>query len=85
MYFWHLICIDYKGVRYQSMHFSLVTIIPPPPPTGVTVGLEFRSYAVNEGDGSIEVCAVLLDGNLQRTLMVNLSTQQNSNAQGGDI
>ena len=63
------------------MHFSLVTIIPP---TGVTVGLEFPSYAVNEGDGSIEVCAVLLDGNLQRTLMVNLSTQQNSNAQGGD-
>jgi hypothetical protein len=49
---------------------------------GVTVGLEFPSYTVNERDGSIEVCAVLLDGTLQRTLMVNLSTQQNANAQG---
>ncbi len=48
----------------------------------MTVGLEFPSYTVNEGDGSIEVCAVLLDGTLQRTLMVNLSTQQNANAQG---
>ena len=48
----------------------------------MTIGLELPSYTVDEGDGSIEVCAVLLEGSLQRTLMVNFSTQQNANAQG---
>ena len=44
--------------------------------------MEFPRYTVDEGDGSIEVCAVLVEGTLMRTLMVNLSTQQNANAQG---
>lgn len=52
------------------------------PPIGVTIGLELPRYTVNEGAGSIEVCAALLRGNLQRTLMANLSTQQNANAKG---
>ena len=48
----------------------------------MTIGLELPGYTVNEGDSNVEVCAVLLEGSLQRTLMVNLSTQQNANAQG---
>ena len=50
--------------------------------TGVTIGLEFPRYTADEGDGSVEICAVLIEGTLMRTLMVNLSTQQNANAQG---
>ena len=49
---------------------------------GVTISLEFPNYNVNEGAGSIEVCAVLDSGNLQRMLTITLSTQQNANAQG---
>ena len=52
---------------------------------GVTVGLELTSYNVNEGAGSIEVCAVLVSGSLQRILTINLSTQQNANAQGKSV
>ena len=50
--------------------------------TGVTIGVEVPSYTVNEGDGTIEVCAILVSGTLERTVTFTLSTEQNANAQG---
>ena len=46
--------------------------------TGVTIGLEEPTYTVNEGDGTIEVCAVLTSGTLDRTVTVTLSTSDGS-------
>ena len=75
----HTISIDQISLKLISTaELHLLSMIP----TGVTIGLEIPNYTVNEGDGNIEVCAVLLEGSLQRTLMVNLSTLQNANAQG---
>ena len=46
--------------------------------TGISIGFELPRYTVNEGDGSIEVCAVLTSGTLERTVMFTLSTQDDS-------
>ncbi len=40
----------------------------------VEIGLERPLYTVNETDGTIEVCAVLVSGSLERTVTVSLST-----------
>ncbi len=48
---------------------------------GVTIGLERTTYSVNEEDGQVEVCAVLLSGSLERTVNVTL-TSVNGSASG---
>ena len=45
---------------------------------GISIGFELPRYTVNEGDGSIEVCAALTNGTLERTVTFTLSTQDNS-------
>ena len=45
---------------------------------GVTIGLERPTYSVDEEDGVIEVCAVLLAGSLERTVSVTFSTSDGS-------
>ena len=40
--------------------------------------MEVPSYTVNEGDGTIEVCAILVSGMLERTVTFTLSTQDDS-------
>jgi hypothetical protein len=44
----------------------------------VTIGLERPTYSVDEEDGTVEVCAVLLSGSLERTVSVTLSTSDGS-------
>ena len=46
--------------------------------TGVSIGFELPRYTVNEGDGSIEVCAVLTNGSLERTVTFTLSSRDDS-------
>jgi hypothetical protein len=40
----------------------------------VVIGFESRSIIVNESDGTAEVCVVLVDGVLQRTISFVLET-----------
>ena len=42
----------------------------------VTIGLEETMYTVNEDGGSVEVCAVIVDGTLERDAVVVLSTSE---------
>ena len=44
----------------------------------MTIGVEIPIYTVNEGDGTIEVCAILVSGTLERTVTFTLSTQDDS-------
>ena len=44
----------------------------------MTIGLEQPSYTVNEGDGSVMVCAAIVSGTLERTLTFRLTTQDDS-------
>ena len=46
--------------------------------SGISIGFELPRYTVNEGDGSIEVCAVLTSGSLERTVIFTLSTGDDS-------
>ena len=66
---------------------SDVTFMPPAAPVfivdddSVTIGFETELYTTAEGDGSLELCAVLLEGALERDVTVTLETQDGS-AQG---
>ena len=53
--------------------------------TGVTIGVELPDYTVNEGDGSVEVCAVIVSGTLERTLTFTLSTQDGTATSPADF
>ena len=44
------------------------------PASGVTIGLEEPSYTVDESGGTVEVCAILISGSLERTVDVTLFT-----------
>ena len=46
--------------------------------TGVTIGFENETYQSDEGQGSVEVCARVIDGGLQRDVEVTLVTQNGS-------
>ena len=41
---------------------------------GVVIGLEREDYQVSEGAGTVEVCAVVRRGSLDRGLVLELST-----------
>lgn len=42
---------------------------------GVVIDFEQPEYSVNERNGTIEVCAVIVEGNLQRNITVTLTTR----------
>ena len=44
--------------------------------TGVTIDLEDPSYSVNEENGTIEVCAVITSGSLEKSVVVTLATAE---------
>ena len=44
--------------------------------TGVTIDLEDPSYSVNEENGTIEVCAVITSGSLERSVVVTIETAE---------
>ena len=46
--------------------------------TGVVINIEFPSYTVNESSVSVEVCAVIADGSLERSVVVFLTTLDGS-------
>ena len=46
--------------------------------TAVTIGFENETYPSDEGQGSVEVCARVIDGGLQRDVEVTLVTQDGS-------
>ena len=48
--------------------------------TGVTIGFEMPNYTVPEDGGFVEVCAVVLDGGLERTVNITLETLPGSAA-----
>ena len=50
------------------MSVALITAV-------VVIGLENPEYSVDEGDGSVEVCAQILMGSLGRDVNVVFSTQ----------
>ena len=51
----------------------------------MSIGLEFPSYTVGEGDGSIEVCAAIVSGTLERRLSLRLTTQDDSATSPADF
>ena len=51
----------------------------------MTIGLEQPSYTVNEGDGSVMVCAAIVSGTLERTLTFRLTTQDDSATSPADF
>ena len=46
--------------------------------TGVTIGFENETYSSDEGQRSVEVCARVINGGLQRNVEVTLVTQDGS-------
>jgi len=44
----------------------------------VTIGLERTSYTTAEDGGSVEVCAVVVEGELERSSEVSISTVDGS-------
>ena len=46
--------------------------------SGVTIGVQIPMYEVDEGNGTVEVCAILISGTLERTVTFTLSTQDGS-------
>ena len=42
--------------------------------TGVTIGFEIPNYTVPEDGRFVEVCAVVSDGTLERTVSITLET-----------
>ena len=46
--------------------------------SGVVIGVEFPTYEVDESNGTIEVCAILISGTLERIVTFALSTQDGS-------
>ena len=44
--------------------------------TEVIIDLEDPSYSVNEENGTIEVCAVITSGSLERSVVVTLATAE---------
>ena len=49
----------------------------------VVIGLT-GPYSVGEGDSTVEVCALVMMGNLSRSVIVNLETQSGT-ADGGEL
>ena len=45
---------------------------------GVTIGFENETYSSDEGQRSVEVCARVINGRLQRNVEVMLVTQDGS-------
>ncbi len=41
---------------------------------GVVIDLELPSYTVNEANGTVEVCATIVSGTLERSVVVTIST-----------
>ena len=54
---------------------------PPPPPAGVVIGFEQPLYTVSEDAGSINVGVVVRNGQLRRSVVVTVSTEDGT-AQG---
>ena len=42
----------------------------------MTIDLEDPSYSVNEENGTIEVCAVITSGSLERSVVVTIATAE---------
>ena len=51
----------------------------------MTIGLEQPDYTVNEGSGSVMVCAAIVSGTLERTLTFSLTTQDDSATSPADF
>jgi hypothetical protein len=45
---------------------------------GVTIGFEMETYPATENQGTVEVCAVLIDGTLAREAVITLQTESGS-------
>ena len=57
-------------MKYEHHFFLFGTV--------VTVELENRTYTVPENEGHVEVCAVIVRGSLERTVIITLSTKDGS-------
>ena len=51
---------------------------------GVTIGIELPNYTVREEDGPLEVCAVLVEGSLERSVLFTLSNMDDTATSPGD-
>ena len=63
-------------VARHSNYCTLTVSIPSSP--DITIGFENETYSSDEGQGSVEVCARVIDGGLQRDVEVTLITQDGS-------
>lgn len=46
--------------------------------SGITIGLGHQDISVDEGDGVIQVCASVISGELERDLIINFSTRDDT-------
>ena len=68
-----------------SFHHKKCTILPLSlPPVAVRVGFEELTYSENENGGTVEVCAVIDQGQLQGSVEVNIQTSDNTAEAGSD-
>ena len=56
----------------------------PPPPVAVRVGFQQLEYSVSENEGTVEVCAVIDQGEIQGTVIVNIDTGDGTALAGTD-
>ena len=47
-------------------------------PSDVTIGFHQDVYAVHEDDSTVSVCAVVLEGELERDVEMNVTIQSNN-------
>ena len=52
--------------------------------TGIRVGFEELTYQVNENGGSIQVCAMILDREMDTDVVVNIQTSDDTAVSGSD-
>ena len=72
---------DSKRVKHNqcSLHYLIPFL------SGVTISVETPTYIVNEEDSSVEVCAILISGALERTVRFTLATTDGSATSPADF
>ena len=69
---------SFKLYTFLPHHSFPPLFLPSSLPPGVTFGFKRALYTVGEGDGTVSVCVVIVNGELARPATVELSSQDNT-------
>ena len=78
--------VSYMSKFYQNANSIMLYYfcLPIFPPVGVRIGIHSPVFTTEEGS-NVTVCAQLMGGELERDVVVTLSTQDGSATSGGEI